>query len=187
MRRTQRDWLQAGIELLAGEGRHALKVDRLSRRLGVTKGSFYHHFRDLAEYRTQLLAFYREAGTLRIIDAVDREPGPRARLERLLEIVVEFAAAPEKDAETALRAWALDDAEVAAVQRDVDGRRIDYVAGLLREQGAEPARARVLAELLYALIVGAEQMQPPADGVRMRAWTDEYLRLIDHHLNPEAP
>ena len=33
------DWVQAGFAILAEEGIKALKIDRLCRRLSVTKGS----------------------------------------------------------------------------------------------------------------------------------------------------
>jgi AcrR family transcriptional regulator len=40
--------VQAGYTILAEEGVKALKIDGLCRRLGVTKGSFYWHFTDIA-------------------------------------------------------------------------------------------------------------------------------------------
>ena len=42
------DWLQAGYTLIAEDGLQALKIDRLCAGLGVTKGSFYWHFPDMA-------------------------------------------------------------------------------------------------------------------------------------------
>ena len=45
------DWIQAGYAILAEEGIKALKIDRLCQCLGVTKGSFYWHFTDMAGYR----------------------------------------------------------------------------------------------------------------------------------------
>ena len=48
------DWIQAGFAILADGGPNALRVDRLCERLGVTKGSFYWHFADLAAYRDAL-------------------------------------------------------------------------------------------------------------------------------------
>ncbi len=39
-RRTVEDWVQAGLKLLAEEGLHAVKIDRLCQGLGVTKGCF---------------------------------------------------------------------------------------------------------------------------------------------------
>jgi len=45
------DWLQAGYIVLAEQGVRALKVERLCRLLGVTRGSFYWHFEDIDGYR----------------------------------------------------------------------------------------------------------------------------------------
>jgi AcrR family transcriptional regulator len=49
------DWVQAGFGIVAEEGLKALTIDRLCRRLGVTKGSFYWHFSDMKAYRTALI------------------------------------------------------------------------------------------------------------------------------------
>ena len=38
------DWLEAATQILVDDGIDALKISRLSARLGVTKGSFYWHF-----------------------------------------------------------------------------------------------------------------------------------------------
>ena len=54
-RLTVDDWIQAGFAILADGGPNALRVDRLCERLGVTKGSFYWHFVDLAAYRDALV------------------------------------------------------------------------------------------------------------------------------------
>jgi AcrR family transcriptional regulator len=185
-RRTRRDWLMAGLEVVTAEGRDGLKVEALCARMELTKGSFYHHFRDLAEYKSGLLELYRQEGTLQIIEIVERAATPRARLERLLEVVVEYSRAAERNAEMAIRAWALQDDEVRGVQREVDARRVEYVAQLIEQIGAAPPRARLLAELVYATLIGSEQMQPPISGDRLRALFEEHLRLVDHHLNPEA-
>ncbi|MCX0274198.1 TetR/AcrR family transcriptional regulator [Nocardia zapadnayensis] len=53
---TVDDWLQAGYTVLAEEGFRALKLDEICRRLGVTKGSFYHHFSDITAFKDALVA-----------------------------------------------------------------------------------------------------------------------------------
>jgi AcrR family transcriptional regulator len=45
------EWVQEGFRVLAEDGVKALTLDRLCRRLGVTKGSFYWHFTDMKAYR----------------------------------------------------------------------------------------------------------------------------------------
>src|SRR5688572_30336195 len=49
-RLTVDDWVAAGLEIMAEDGVGGVKIHRLCERLGVTKGSFYWHFRDLDEY-----------------------------------------------------------------------------------------------------------------------------------------
>ncbi|HEX7111773.1 MAG TPA: helix-turn-helix domain-containing protein, partial [Mizugakiibacter sp.] len=39
------DWELGALDLIAEQGVNALAVEALARRLGVTKGSFYWHFR----------------------------------------------------------------------------------------------------------------------------------------------
>jgi deazaflavin-dependent oxidoreductase (nitroreductase family) len=54
------DWIQAGFAILTEEGTKALKLDRLCARLGVTKGSFYWQFTDMAGYRAALVQAWGE-------------------------------------------------------------------------------------------------------------------------------
>lgn len=51
-------WLATARDVLVEEGIAAVKVDRLAGRLGVTRGGFYHHFRDRADLLERLLAHW---------------------------------------------------------------------------------------------------------------------------------
>ena len=42
---ARKDWIDAAIVMLAEDNVEALRVDTLAERLGVTKGSFYWHFK----------------------------------------------------------------------------------------------------------------------------------------------
>jgi AcrR family transcriptional regulator len=46
--RSREDWIRAAGRRLAQGGAAAVAVEALARDLGVTKGSFYWHFRDRA-------------------------------------------------------------------------------------------------------------------------------------------
>jgi AcrR family transcriptional regulator len=52
------DWIAAGLAALAGGGAAAFRVERVAREMGVTKGSFYWHFRDRAAWRDAVLAYW---------------------------------------------------------------------------------------------------------------------------------
>src|ERR1700759_3552223 len=83
------DWIQAGFAILADGGPNALRVDRLCERLGVTKGSFYWHFADLATYRTALIEAWgslQDQDRQRFETSPDVEP--RQRLKHMMESLV---------------------------------------------------------------------------------------------------
>ena len=60
VRKTKQDWLVAGLTLLGSTGSPDLTIDQLTDYLGVTKGSFYHHFKNYQDYVEQMLTFWGE-------------------------------------------------------------------------------------------------------------------------------
>lgn len=175
--KTKRDWWLAGVALLAEAGPQGLTIEALCQRLEVTKGSFYHHFAGYDEFKVSLLAFYEAEGTLNIIEQLAELPTPQTKLRGLMDIVVEASLTYRNYPEVAIRAWALQDEAVKAVQVRVDGRRLAYVQALCQEITGDPHRAQMMARHLYAILVGSEQMQPPLHGEELRALFDEYFRL----------
>ncbi|MGW1340464.1 TetR/AcrR family transcriptional regulator [Kribbella sp. NPDC002412] len=156
---TRSEWLEAGLELLAAEGAPAVTIERLTGKLGVTKGSYYHHFKGAAGFRTALLAYFEAQFTTRLIDTVESAPDaePRAKLKHLMKLVLSDPDSAEL--EIAVRAWALQDPEVRAAQERVDRARTEYLKGLCRglKTDVDPDR---FAELLYLILIGAEQVLP---------------------------
>jgi AcrR family transcriptional regulator len=175
--KKKRDWLVAGSRLLVEVGPQGLTIDALCRQLEVTKGSFYHHFAGYEDFQTSLLMFYEQEGTLQVIDQLDDIPTAQGKLHELLNIVVTSSTTEIPYPEIAIRAWALHDKTVREVQTRVDHQRLDYVQLLCREIVGDPYRAQIIAQTLYAILVGSEQMQPPLRGEALRALFDEYLKL----------
>ncbi|WP_343867257.1 TetR/AcrR family transcriptional regulator [Caenispirillum bisanense] len=147
----------AGFRALARSGPSALRAEALARDLGATKGSFYWHFKDLPDYLSRLLGLWEERAFDGVIAGLDPALPPRARLEQLCMLAVEFRDPVYGGAqlEPALRAWALSNAEVAQAVARMDARRVAYVAALCREAGITAPAAPVM---LYALAVGLEIM-----------------------------
>lgn len=173
MRKTKRDWLMAGLEILLRAGAPALTIDRLAGVLEMTKGSFYHHFKSFADYKGALLKLYEDEGTGDIIGQTERQAGPGAKLVFLYALI---AQAP-LDLETAIRAWSLHDGEVAEVQTRVDARRIDYVRSLYAGLGAGPDQALLLARHAYAILIGSGHIQPQLEPAVVQRLFDALLAL----------
>lgn len=177
-RKTKRDWWMAGIEILIGVGPTGLTIENLCHQLEVTKGSFYHHFGGIEDFKEQLLAYYEAEGTVDIIERLTAVPTPTGKFKGLIDIIVEASVMYTVYPEATIRAWALHDEMVQAVQTRVDARRLAYVEALLLEILGDPQDAKIKAQLTYAILVGAEQMQPPIIGDDLRTLYDDFLPLL---------
>ncbi|MGW5722765.1 TetR/AcrR family transcriptional regulator [Amycolatopsis sp. NPDC003865] len=149
---SKRDWLDAGLVQLAEQGAPSVTIERLTERLGLSKGSFYHHFKGISGFRTALLAHFETERTTRFMEQADTAPDDR--LGALLKLVL--APGPGLGLEIAVRAWALQDAEARAVQERVDRTRVAYLTDVSGDAG--------LAQALYLIVVGAGQVVPPLTG-----------------------
>ena len=146
-------WVERGLEVLAARGPDAVRVEALARSLGVTKGSFYWHFRDRRALLRALLDRWEAVATLAIIDQVDARGGdPARRLRHLVRRTTGHPRAPRL--EQAVRAWAASDAGARRVLARVDARREAYVRSLLVAHGLPRRTAAARTHLLYLALVG---------------------------------
>jgi AcrR family transcriptional regulator len=147
------DWVQAGLLLLAKQGIDAVKVERLAAALGVTKGSFYWHFRDRDALLSALLVRWQAISTQAIIERVSSVGGtPKERLTALVDATSQSKRAPQ--VEQAVRAWAARERQARVVLEAVDSQREAYVRDLLVEHGLSPLLAQQRARVLYLALIG---------------------------------
>ncbi|MGH6869422.1 MAG: TetR/AcrR family transcriptional regulator [Methylocella sp.] len=136
---------------LSRDGIEAVRVELLARDLGVSKGSFYWHFRDRADLLSRMLARW-EGGEAAWLDAaISGVHSPASRWARLVNRSIE----PDRlRCEAGLRAWARGDAAVASCLATIEGRRTAYIASILREVGFAPRAADTWAELALLVCLG---------------------------------
>jgi AcrR family transcriptional regulator len=150
-RLTAQDWIGFGLKALAREGLEALKADVLARKLGVSRGSFYWHFRDLDDFHARVIQHWRQAATEAIISDLEQY-GSR---EERLDVLLRRALGQHTALEVRMRAWADTNAEAAGAVRDMDRKRRAYIERLLTEAGIPRPLAATRAQLLYWAYLGA--------------------------------
>jgi AcrR family transcriptional regulator len=158
-RLSRERWIEAALAALAEGGVAAIAVEPLAARLGVTKGSFYWHFRDRDELLAAALQEWVRVGTEQLIERLDAIPDPRKRLGEWARRVL----GADKAALVALHA-AADHPVVGPVLRRTTERRINYLADVLSDAGVPPAAARRRARLLYSADLGLYQIALALDG-----------------------
>ena len=152
-------YFEAGLEILADLGFGGLKLAEVCSRLGVTSGSFYHYFTGWGAYTSDLIAYWRQDRTVRIIDVIRSQPNPRKRIESIIEVALSLP----NSAEAAIRAWSAVDPEVLAVQREVDQQRFEITYESAFEIAHDEAQARAYANLATYLFLGYEQTTLPRE------------------------
>jgi AcrR family transcriptional regulator len=170
------DWIQAGYAILAEEGIKALKIDRLCKRLGVTKGSFYWHFTDMAGYRAALVDSW---GALRDQDRrhfseLTTSP-PRERLSQMMSSLL---GTRHWTLERAMREWARTDTAIAARLRAADQRVLETVRQAFVDSGFDEDDAAVRADATFAAGIGFLHLSGQTPNSRAAAWRERFLDIM---------
>ncbi len=160
--RTQLDperWVAAAIDVLAREGIAGLRVEVLAKRCGVTKGSFYWHFKDRQALFDAVLAHWKQ-GRIRDIEKTTAvTPGDeRERLNYVIEVYGASRNRKGMEIELAIRDWARHDAGAAAIVESVDLYRLECTRKLFVATGMSNAEAKSRSLLLYACVFGLSLM-----------------------------
>jgi len=143
-------WVGAGMEVLCSAGVQAVRVEALAKRLNISKGSFYWHFKD----REDLLEAILDEWQARQSDwnaYGESSQNPVERWAKLFGILTAPGYAP---LELAMSAWARQDEKVARRLAEADRKRITYLATIFREIGFSAAQASEWANAAFLLYLG---------------------------------
>ena len=163
-------WIAAALEMLEAHGIDGVRVELLARNLGVTKGSFYWHFKDRDALHVAMLDSWRRRATLSLIERLDRALAPKERLIALFRLPFSNPRSEQGAAvELAIRLWGRRDPRVLTVLKEIDQLRTEYITQLLRQCGVAESEARPRAILGYAYMrVGTTLIEgEPAEVVAM--------------------
>ena len=130
---SREEWLSRALEVLSKEGKAKLRIETLTKKLGVTKGSFYWHFRDRAEFVRSLAAYWAEFSTNQVIEFINQVQGDAS--DRLLGLMEFLYRKNLGRYDIAMRAWAAQVPAVARTVKKVDKLRLTLVRSLFAELG----------------------------------------------------
>lgn len=153
-------WIDAAFDALAEGGIDAVRVDPLAKRLHVTRGSFYWHFKDRAALHAAMLKEWRERASYTVFNRVERSvESAEDRLKRIFALPKSNARS-ERAAhiELAIRMWAQRDREAAKAVRHIDHTRLRYFTDLYRSHGFSDDDAKGRAYLFYASLLAQSML-----------------------------
>jgi len=162
-RLSRREWLACAMDVLSKEGGARLNISPLCQKLGVTKGSFYAHFENQADFVAQLIGYWDEAFTQSVINKIDELKDQPAN-ERLLALMRLLHNTQSAGYDSAFRAWSAQDLTVAKGVEMVDRRRFEYIRAIFRDMGFSGAQLDVRTRLFVVYHSSDLGMRlPPSD------------------------
>jgi AcrR family transcriptional regulator len=177
---SRTDWIEAGLAAVADDGPNGLRIDRLCRRLGVSKGSFHHHFAGSGDFKKTVLAAYQTLVVEALDQAIDHTAAdsPKAALAGLTAAIAGRESFYRSELEVAMRAWAFSDPEVREVQERIDMRRLESLQRIWSRILDDPAEVHTAALLPYLVGIGASLVQPPTPPDQLRSVYELLLGLV---------
>lgn len=152
-------WIHATLDALSDNGVGSIRVETLAKRLQVTKGSFYWHFKDRQDLLDAVLETWRDGRIRDIIKQTRPEPGQE---EAQIYHVINVYSAGRNDKgiliELAMREWARRDPTVRKIVEEVDTARLNCARDLFVACGMQQEEASTRSVLLYAYVFGFSMM-----------------------------
>lgn len=147
-------WLEAARRALIEEGTAGVEVNKLAKRLEVTRGGFYWFFESRDQLLDALLDYWVQTSTLPF-ERIATAPGKTApqKFQMLVDLWLdEKEYDPKWDG--AIRDWGRTSTKVFDAVHAVDDQRIAFIEGLFIELGYKGKEAHVRARVTYYHQVG---------------------------------
>lgn len=155
-RLSEQSWINAAVRHIAEANVDDIRIEELARELGVTKGSFYWHFRNRQHLLERVLEHWMDRATVRITEWSKSEAA--TGVERLAHLLALPANTPPDkrgaDIELAVRAWARREKLAADMVAKIDRMRMEYISSLVSEFGFTPEEVRRRTAVAQAFMLG---------------------------------
>jgi AcrR family transcriptional regulator len=147
-------WVETARKALVREGISGVRIDRLARKLGVTRGGFYHFFQDRDDLLAHLLRLWdRECRFFPEDPPPATANAAAAWIRDITERVVrEDGYDPQFD--MAIREWARSDSRAAFAVEQADKARLAILTQCFRSMGYSDMEAPIRANVYYLHQIG---------------------------------
>ena len=150
-RLSREDWIAIARKALIASGVEEVKVDVLARRLKVTRGSFYWHFKHRKDLLDALLDDW-EKSNRKEIEVVEERAAESGLVELFKVWLSEDPNYPAFD--IAVRVWARKSRDVAKLVHEIDEAWLSVFRHFFERSGMEATEAFVRARIMYFHQIG---------------------------------
>jgi AcrR family transcriptional regulator len=176
---SREQYFEVAFDLLPQAGFKGLNIGLMCRELGVTSGSFYHHFGSWDGFVAAFLSHWERMQGGRMREMAFGAGDVNRDLDALRELTLGLPHA----AEAALRAWSDSNEVVRASVIRVDQTRFATLAEVTTRAIGDAAKALVIASIALAMLVGYQQMlRAGEEYATLDKLVEGYNMLLDAHM-----
>lgn len=179
------DWVRAGLEALIESGVEAVKITKLAERLGVTRGSFYWHFRDREDILQALIEYWERKNTRSILAAAAQGPDLLGSVLALMEVWID-AELYDPPLELSIRGWGRSDPDLRARIHAADDARIAALTQMYLQAGRSPEQAVVAARNIYYMQMGYYALEVRESFEARMGYLASYIQSFTGETLPES-
>lgn len=178
----QEDWISAALSLLNDNGSAGVSVVKLAKHLGVTRGSFYHHFASLNDLIDAMVARWEK----NIIDRGFQEAFEQASsAPEEIRLVIEFVSRLTDRQDLVFRQWAVHNTHVRAHMERLDQKRLETMMAMFERLAGDRQRGEAYAKIAFYGYIGCLNSYPRPSAQKQKALALEILQLfqadLQHH------
>ncbi|NLC36843.1 MAG: TetR/AcrR family transcriptional regulator [Alcaligenaceae bacterium] len=150
---SRADWLKAALDIFKTEGIEAVRITRLADVLGVTRGSFYWHFKHREDLQSALLSYWQHKNVHSLLHALD---DVQSLDDGILSLFSAWLSPEqfEPGLDLAMRDWARRSEAASQAVNDADERCIDAISNFYQSHGFQETDARARARTVYTCQIG---------------------------------
>ncbi len=175
------DWLRTALDIFVAEGIDAVRITRLAADLGVTRGSFYWHFRNREDLINSLVSYWKDKNTAAITASMAQATSLADGIFRFFETCID-AALFDPRLDLALREWARRSASIHALVASEDQARIDALCAFYERFDYPMPQALIRARVLYYSQIGFYALGTSESLKTRLGYTEAYFEAFTGRL-----
>jgi AcrR family transcriptional regulator len=168
------DWIDLGYRIFSEQGVAGIVVEKMAKALKVNKSSFYWHFKTKKEFIDQLIMFWKDKETDRIINlTIDKKTGLE-KFKALIPLI--YKQDPFLDFVFYLKRYARKEKRIQQIIDNIEKQRIDYACNLIQEMGYSKQIAKIKASSLHKHFIGYHEV------IRYKEQSIDYVKEVELEL-----
>ena len=169
------DWINLGYRLFSEEGASGIIVEKMAKILKVNKSSFYWHFKTKTDFIEQLIMFWVDNETERIIKLTNEKKTGLQKIKTLVALI--YKQDVFLDFVFYLKSYAQKEKKIQIIIDKIENQRIEYANNLLQEIGYSKEDAKIKSSILHKHFIGYHEM------IRYKKQNINYQKEVKKELN----